>query len=252
MLTTCFRRHQHVIAHHAHPNDHELDADTFGNYPIMRHNPQMPSRSYMRLQHLYFPLVYMWLGIAYPIDDIRGFISGRYEHVRLHKLRAVDLALFIIGKLIHYTLVLGLPLMTWGVSALWTFYLPMMLPGGWVLASTFAVSHNVESTVYNMPRNACWAETQIRTSANWGVGSSFWLYFSGGLNYQIEHHLFPGVAHIHYPALSEIVEQVCKRHNVPYNSYPRFRDILKSHVAQLRNLGNNLPIQQWTPAAKAK
>ncbi len=82
-----------------------------------------------------------------------------------------------------------------------------------------------------------WAEMQIRTSANWSLGSLFWLLMSGGLNYQIEHHLFPGVAHVHYPEISVIVRDECARRGIPYTAYPSFRAIFSAHVLHLYRLG---------------
>jgi hypothetical protein len=82
-----------------------------------------------------------------------------------------------------------------------------------------------------------WAEAQIRSSANWSVGSTFWLLVSGGLNYQIEHHLFPGIAHVHYPAISAIVRDECSKRGIPYTAYPSFRAIFYAHVLQLYRLG---------------
>jgi linoleoyl-CoA desaturase len=124
--------------------------------------------------------------------------------------------------------------------ALLTLYLPLQLGGGLTLAALFSVSHNVPACLYDAPSSMSWAEAQIRSSANWSVFGSdddtlrtsgasafarlaaavqrtgnramswFWLLFSGGLNYQIEHHLFLGVSHLHYPAISRIVRAACK------------------------------------------
>lgn len=216
----------------------------------------------------------------------------------------------------------------WGWPGFFACFLPLQLVGGFFLAAVFAVSHNVPEILYNPPRAAAaptkthslprekgddktpaaappmdWAEMQIRASANWSVGSNFWLLASGGLNYQvrrqsgggwaggrcaggpdlssvrhmcapalpslwqIEHHLFPGIAHVHYPAISKIIrEEVrdgdgrgrlwltlarcaharpcppppprqCALRDIPYLSFPTFRAIFTAHVRHLYALG---------------
>mmetsp|Transcript_33378 Transcript_33378/g.92992 ORF Transcript_33378/g.92992 Transcript_33378/m.92992 type:complete len:117 (+) Transcript_33378:25-375(+) len=82
-----------------------------------------------------------------------------------------------------------------------------------------------------------WAEMQIRTSCNWSIHSTMWWLISGGLNFQIEHHLFPGVCHVHYPAISKIVRAACEEHGLPYNAYPSYWAIYKSHIRTLYLLG---------------
>lgn len=230
-------RHQHNIAHHAHPNDHELDADTVSNFPLIRMNPILPVRWYLRFQHLYAPLLYSLLGIAYPIGDIAGYLRKTYEHVKLQPLRSVDTWCFILGKVVHYSITLALPIYlngwAWGIG----FFLVMQCVGGNFLASVFAVSHNAEANDYNCAPGTDWAEQQIRTSCNWSPHSTFWWIISGGLNFQIEHHLFPGICHVHYPALHKIVREVCEEEGLPYNSYGSFYDIYTSHLRALRLLG---------------
>jgi fatty acid desaturase (delta-4 desaturase) len=230
-------RHQHVIAHHAHPNDYEMDGDTFSHFPLMRMNPALPPAWYHRFQHIYGPIVYSLIGMAYPITDITEFIKGRHEHVRLQPLRPYDWAVFILGKLISYAWMLFVPMYVQGISALWTIYIPLQLAGGWYLACSFAVSHNTSAADYNVPRDADWAEIQILTGCNWGVDNDWWWLACGGLNYQIEHHLFPGVAHQHYPAISKIVRDVCAERGLRYNSYHTFRSIFAAHREHLRILG---------------
>eukprot|EP01130_Rhizamoeba_saxonica_P001719 TRINITY_DN1157_c0_g1_i2.p1 TRINITY_DN1157_c0_g1~~TRINITY_DN1157_c0_g1_i2.p1 ORF type:complete len:284 (+),score=34.62 TRINITY_DN1157_c0_g1_i2:274-1125(+) len=235
-------RHQHVISHHTNPNHHVLDADTVSNFPIIRMNPNLPVRPWNRFQHIYGPCLYSLLGLMYPIGDIQGYLNGTYEHIPLHPLRIVDRVLFIVGKVLHYTLFFAVPIYVHGwYSGILHCIVPMQLVGGWFLAAVFAVSHNTEECEYNIDFIADkmdWAEMQIRTSANWSVGSTMWLLVSGGLNYQIEHHLFPGVAHIHYPEISKIIQDVCKENDIPYNSYPTYTDIFTAHVKMLKKLGH--------------
>jgi len=234
-------RHQHVVIHHVCPNHHELDGDSFSKFPVMRLNPKLPLTNdnwYLRYQWFYGPFIlYSLLGISYSLGDCTTLFSGKYLFARLHPLRLVDHSQFWGGKVLHYLLFLVIPIYLHGWSAVWILYVNMQLFGSNFLASVFAVSHNTLETAYNIPENTDWAELQIRTSANWSVDSTLWWLASGGLNFQIEHHLFPGVCHVHYPAISKIVQQVCKEHNLPYNSYPTFWDIYRDHLQALKKLG---------------
>jgi linoleoyl-CoA desaturase len=82
-----------------------------------------------------------------------------------------------------------------------------------------------------------WAEHQLKTTANFAMGNKVISWFVGGLNYQIEHHLFPRVSHVHYPALSKIVQEKCREFNMPYNQYPTMSEALASHFRVMKQLG---------------
>jgi len=231
-------RHQHVIGHHAYPNINELDADTFSNFPIMKLNPGLPSNWYNAYQHIYGPILYSFLGIAYAIGDIFSYMDNKYINVPLQPLRPIDKIIFIAGKISYFSLFVLVPIYLYGFAGIWKYYLPMVLVGSNFLASLFAVSHNTHETEYNLDPNSDWAEIQIRTAANWSIHSTAWWLVSGGLNFQIEHHLFPGISHVHYPAISKIVRQICKEKKIPYNHYPTYYEIYTNHLSTLKKLGH--------------
>jgi len=222
------------------PNDIDIDPDTYSNFPIIRYNPKLPFRAHNKYQHIYGPLLYTLLGIAYPIGDFQGYFAKSYLDIHLQPLRPIDKFLFFSGKFLYFFLVLVVPFMFYGLTTTITFYLLMQFVGSFYLASLFAVSHNNTLCDYNVERekDVEWAEIQIRTSANWSVGSNMWLVLSGGLNYQIEHHLFPGVCHVHYPAISKILKRYCEEHKIPYNSFPTFTSLFIDHVQMLKKLGS--------------
>ena len=255
-------RHQHVLAHHAYPNDLDWDADTFGNYPILRLNPGLEPKWWHKFQHIYILFLYSMIGLDYSFNDITNYLRGHYAHIRLHELRPLDHAMFILGKLAHFTIVLFVPLALYPWQrAIFGVYLPIELCGGWFLACVFAVSHNTPEAEYNLVKDPatavggakahtpCWAEMQIRTSCNWSPQSQLWLWASGGLNFQIEHHLFPGVAHKNYPMIHPIVKAACKKRGIPYNSYPTFWAIFTAHLAMIKKLGR---ADYFVPAPNAQ
>jgi len=231
-------RHQHIVIHHVCPNHHELDGDSYSKFPVMRLNPKLPLTWYLRYQWIYGPFVlYSLMGLSYSLEDCTAFLSGKYLFARFHPLRMLDHIIFWGGKIVHYLLFLGIPVYLHGLPAIWMLYVNLEVFGSNYLATLFAVSHNTMETDYNIPEDTDWAELQIRTSANWSVHSTLWWLASGGLNYQIEHHLFPGVCHVHYPAISKIVQEVCKENKLPYNAYPTFSAIYRDHLKALHKLG---------------
>eukprot|EP01126_Amoeba_proteus_P041881 TRINITY_DN4521_c0_g1_i1.p1 TRINITY_DN4521_c0_g1~~TRINITY_DN4521_c0_g1_i1.p1 ORF type:complete len:412 (+),score=36.70 TRINITY_DN4521_c0_g1_i1:81-1316(+) len=233
-------RHQHVVSHHVYPNDVHRDTDTYSNFPLLKLNPALEVKWYFQYQHYYYPFIYCWLGLSYYIEDVRYFVLKKYFHVPLQPLRLRDFVTFYGGKLLFTIIYFVVPIYLYGWSSVWKVIIPTQLVGSEFLASTFVVSHNTEEIAYNYDGDD-WAESQIRSSANWSPQSTLWWLVSGGLNFQIEHHLFPGVCHVHYPAISKIVEQTCKEFGLPYNSHPSFYNIYQSHREGLRKLGNSKP-----------
>jgi len=104
----------------------------------------------------------------------------------------------------------------------------------------FSVNHLTEPADFpdELTNERDWAKLQVLTSTNFGINSSLWTLLSGGLNYQIEHHLFPGVCHMYLPLIHPIVKKTCEEFKIPYSAFPSYFDALYSHYAHLRELGN--------------
>jgi linoleoyl-CoA desaturase len=105
------------------------------------------------------------------------------------------------------------------------------------------MAHCVEDTRFPMPDPHShkieneWALHQVATTANFAMKSRLASWFLGGLNFQIEHHLYPRISHVHYRALSPLVAETCREFDVPYISYPTFTRAVVSHIRHLRNMG---------------
>ena len=84
-----------------------------------------------------------------------------------------------------------------------------------------------------------WAAVQCQTSVNWSSGSWFWNHFSGGLNHQIEHHLFPSICHTNYYYIQDIVEDTCREYNVPYRSESNLFVAIKKMLLHLKVMGEH-------------
>jgi fatty acid desaturase len=234
-------RHHHVIGHHLFTNDEHEDPDTSAGLPLVRFHPSSPYKWYNSYQHIYFPIVSSLFGFAYHFSDTGHYLKGKFKDIKIHPLSLRDRLEFWLGKLTNLTLFVFIPFWLHGISFLPRMILFQMV-GSLYLALTFAVSHNtqeiystIDSSKKNSPKD--WAELQISQSSNWGTDNWFANFFTGGLNQQIEHHLFPSVSHRHYPALSKIVHRKCIERNIPYVSYGSFYENLCSLFTHLKTLG---------------
>jgi len=116
------------------------------------------------------------------------------------------------------------------------------MTAGLILGIIFQLAHVVEATAFpradaNGRLADSWAEHQMRTTANFSRGNRILSWYCGGLNYQIEHHLFPHVCSWHYPAIAPIVEACARRHGLPYHDSPHFWPAVGSHMRLLKRLG---------------
>jgi linoleoyl-CoA desaturase len=118
---------------------------------------------------------------------------------------------------------------------------------GLILAMIFQPAHIVPTSTFPMPNNsgvveADWAVSQLYNTANFAPKAKLFSWYVGGLNYQVEHHLFPSICHIHYSKISKIVEQTAKDFSLPYHSYDTFAAALSEHTKMLKNLGKPNPV----------
>lgn len=231
----------HNQVHHTFTNvpgtDHDLEP---GPFLVLSPRPNPPA--IYRLQHLFaFPLyAFTMIVWVFKKDFVQIFdrtMTGR----RATALGAVSM---VFGKLLHFGLFLGLPLLV-SPYAWWQVvlgYLALLASIGFILAVVFQLAHVVEGTRF--PRADAggrladgWAPHQLRTTANFSQGSALAGFFLGGLNQQIEHHLLPGICHIHYPALAPLVRECAREHGLPYLTSGSFLQALGAHVRTLYRLG---------------
>lgn len=122
----------------------------------------------------------------------------------------------------------------------WIFIMHAVL--GLTLALVFQMAHAVEEAEFPMPNDQSkieneWAIHQVNTTVNFAMNNKVISWLVGGLNYQVEHHLYPKISHIHYPEISKIVKRTCQDLNISYHAFPTFRQALVSHFTFLKQLG---------------
>ena len=235
----------HNIVHHTYTNipGHDEDIDIAPG--LVRLDPQQPHHLWHMYQHIYsFPLYALAsLSWVFRKDFIKFFKERIGQHKNINHPPKEYFNLFV-GKALYYFAFLILPywildLTVWQVIA---GFVAMHLVEGLVLGLVFQLAHVVEGTVFPLPDETglmsdTWAIHQLHTTANFAPRSTLAAFICGGLNRQIEHHLFPKVCHIHYPALSEIVRETAREFGLPYLENNSFGTALYSHYSMLRRQG---------------
>ena len=236
---------QHNVLHHTFTNiDGHDDSLEAGN--LLRFSPNQKL-----LKHHKYQQYYAWF--LYTLQTISWSIITDYNRLRKYigmgvipnnkSERRLYFELFF-GKFIYYSLILFLPMFltpsSWWMTLV--FFLIMHLTAGLFLACVFLPAHIMPDNEYPIPSNKGdlkndWLVHQIVTSCNFATESKLFSWFVGGLNYQIEHHLFPNICHVHYPAISKILKATVKEYGIPYRHYTTFLDAIKAHRVMLKKLG---------------
>jgi len=239
-------RIQHNILHHSYTNVHGMDEDIDAG-KILRFSPHQERYWFHRFQHIYAWFFYglmtmMWI----TTKDFRQLI--RYRKNGLLEAQKINfgLAFFELAliKAIYYTYMLFLPMLLAGIPWWMTlaFFLLFHFILGMTTACVFQTAHVMDEAEYPVPdqdgnMENSWAIHQLLTTANFAPDSRVLSWFIGGLNYQIEHHLFPNICHIHYPKISKIVKETTQSFGLPYYIQPTFLAALANHARMLRQLG---------------
>ncbi len=234
----------HNVVHHTYTNIPGHDEDIEIAPGLIRVDEQEKVNALQRFQHLYAFFLYSFASILWVFrKDYVKFFKYRIGHQVSSHPRKEYINLFLY-KGLYYFFFIGLPLVVLDV-AWWQVvvgFIIMHMAEGIILGLVFQLAHLVEGTQFPVPDESgnveeAWAVHQMQTTANFAPNSRLASFFCGGLNRQIEHHLFPKVCHIHYPALAVIVKQTAHEFNLPYLENRSFLSALQSHYRTLRRLG---------------
>ena len=238
-------RIQHNVLHHNYTNIHEYDEDLDVIY-LLRFTYQQKRLKVHRFQQYYAWFLYSLFTISWIIK--KDFIKlNAYKEKDLIRTQNISyeqaLARIIFSKIFYFTFILVIPLM-YSSQAYWLtliFFISMHLICGLIISVFFQLAHKVSETSFPIPKENGsiennWAIHQLYTTANFANNNAILSWFIGGLNYQIEHHLFPQICHVHYPKISKIVKETVKKYNLPYFENSLF-GALKSHTRYLSCLG---------------
>ena len=238
---------QHNVLHHTYTNVSGVDEDIDSGV-LLRFSPHEPRFSNHKYQHIYAWFLYGMMTMMWStVKDFKQlFRYKRMELLQTQNAKFVSsLTFLIVSKVAYYVVVLVLPLIYSEMSVLSTIgcYLAMHFVCGLILGAIFQPAHVVPSSNYPVPDasgniEADWAVNQLYNTSNFAPRARLFSWYVGGLNYQVEHHLFPNICHVHYRKIADIVRKTAIEYNLPYNSQKTWGNALYSHAKMLYNLGH--------------
>lgn len=237
---------QHNVMHHTFTNVYEEDED-ISPRGALRLSPHSAWKKIHKYQFIYAWFLYGLMTIVWVI--LKDFVRIRRYHknglAKKHKANIrTEWIILIATKVVYIGYIFIVPLML--TSLLWWQILIgiilMHYIAGFILAIVFQSAHVIEGTEYPLPdeKNMLennWAIHQLHTTTNFGNKSRWFSWYVGGLNYQIEHHLFPNICHVHYRKISAIVKSTASEFGLPYKNVRTFANALNSHLRLLQQLG---------------
>lgn len=237
---------QHNKLHHTYTNIYEHDEDVNGK-GLFRFTPDAPLKKVHKHQYWYWAIFYGFLTLGWFFADFQAY--KKYIDRGLNRAKGaekrkqiLEIAMF---KAIFITYMIVLPIIFVDI-AWWQVllgFLTVEFTAGLVLAVIFSLAHVVDKfdlsdhDKFEGASEDEWAIHQIKNTFNFATGNKILTWFCGGLNYQIEHHLFPNISHAHYPKLYKIIKETAQKHGVNYQEFRTFREALYSHLVFLYKLG---------------
>ncbi len=235
---------QHNTQHHTYTNILHADEDITGKF-LLRLSRQDKRKKIHRYQHVYAFLLYGLMTLSFLAKDFRIMAASfkRWLKGQPAFYSKKNMIRLVIGKISYFVFICAVPLYwtSLGFGQWLIGFFVLHLTAGLILSVIFQLAHLVEGVsqpVLDADGNIAnaWAIHQLQTTANFS-GNPVLSWFIGGLDYQIEHHLFPTISHIHYKALSEIVKKTAHEFDLPYNAKSSFGEAVTSHVRMLKSLG---------------
>lgn len=238
---------KHNSIHHTYTNiaghDDDIDVGFLG-----RLSPQQRRLPFHRFQGVYLWPLYGLLAMKWHlVDDFVTVAKGRIGDHKIARPKGRDLAVFIGGKAAFYSLAFLIPMLVlhkvWPVLGV---YALAACVSGVTMSVVFQLAHCVEEAEFPVPvegadgrqhMETAWAVHQVQTTVDFARRNRVLCWFLGGLNFQVEHHLFHKICHVHYPALSKVVEDACHEFGVKYNAHRTFLAAVASHGRFLIEMG---------------
>lgn len=235
---------KHNIIHHTFTNIDGIDDDIEAR-PWMRFATTQKKLKMHKFQHIYFWFLYTLLHLVWIfLTDYQKYFKRKIGTVPMRKMTIREHISFWAAKIIYAFMFVALPIMLIGFTSWLVGFLIITMVTGLVISIVFQLAHTVEHTEFPMPNEVTgkleneWAIHQIHTTANFATNNKVISWLVGGLNFQIEHHLFPLISHVHYPAISKIIKKTCKEYGINYVEYPKMTQAIHSHVMYLKRLGH--------------
>lgn len=233
---------KHNIIHHTYTNVDGVD-DDINNMPFMRQCSTQPWKPMHQFQSIYMFFLYGFTSLFMFFMDYVKYFSKKIYTTPLKKMDVKEHMIFWGGKIFFILFYIVIPIVLIGWKAWLIGFLISQFTLGLTLAIVFQLAHVVEHAEFEsagvdpVKIENEWAIHQVKTTANFAFSNKLITWFVGGLNYQIEHHLFPRISHIHYPAISKIVRETCEQFDLNYIYFPSTRAAVVSHVRFMNQMG---------------
>ncbi|MDI1232676.1 MAG: acyl-CoA desaturase [bacterium] len=242
---------QHNVLHHTYTNISGLDEDIDSKGPI-RLSENKPLKWFHKFQFIYAFFFYGLMTLTMLINDFsrlfnynkNGLVKGQNKDI------SSEYTKMVFRKIIYLTIILGLPLWltTYSLLQVLIGFFIMHWVASIILSFVFQMAHVVEGAEQPIPGHSIqsdWLVHQLHTTSDFARNNKLIGWYVGGLNFQIEHHLFANICHIHYPEIAPIVEKTAKDFGMPYNLKSSFGAALYSHIIRLKELGKLQPLIQY-------
>ncbi len=238
---------QHNVLHHTFTNVEGYDEDIApGN--ILRFSPHAKRLKHHKYQHYYAWFFYglmtfLWITVK-DFNQLKRYKKKDLIDKTKYSYGGL-LATLIAWKIFYYAYIIALPIIVLD-EPFWVFPLGVFIChfiSGIILAMIFQPAHVVPHTDFPLPEEPgnnidnMFMKHQLETTANFAPKAKLFSWYVGGLNYQVEHHLFPNICHVHYPKLAKIVKATAEEYGIPYHSFPTFRKAIIEHTKMLKQLG---------------
>lgn len=236
---------KHNYLHHSYPNITGHDDDIEAGI-LARFSPHQKRYFFHRYQHIYIWFLYGFLAIKWHLfDDFYTFYTKRINEHPIDRPEGWDFLIFFGGKLCFFSLAFIIPSFFYPITYVLLFYAFIAFLQGVQMSVILQLAHCNQDAEFPMhskdskTMGTTWIVHQLSTTADYARNNSILNWYVGGLNFQVEHHLFPTICHINYPAISIIVAKTCKEYKVAYFAYDSFASGLRSHYEWLRYLGQS-------------
>jgi linoleoyl-CoA desaturase len=239
-------RIQHNLLHHTFTNIQGFDQDI--DQKVIRLCQHDPVKKFHRFQQFYAFFLYRLMTFSKLITDIFQLIDFNKRGITEEQGYSPKGELFklILTKVLYFSIILGLPIIFLDLSwwQLLIGFMTLHITAGMIMSTVFQMAHVVEGTQQPLPdENGIihneWAVHQLQTTSDFGRNNRMMNWYVGGLNFQIEHHLYTNICHIHYPKIAPIVEQTANEYGIDYNQKSTFLSALISHQKRLKELGRS-------------
>ena len=246
--------YQHTYGHHIFTNIDGSDPDTKtinDGLDFWRIKPFQRWFPNYHFQHIYIPILYSLLTIKMKLQDFHSILIMKKGNIRINQLGTYQFVSFLVVKAIHFSYRLVLPYPFVPLSSLLLLNLAAEMAGGlWlgpitqlnhINADAFSNSPTAEKSSDRLKKDQTikwnWAELQVASTVDYATESWFWTVFTGALNHQVAHHLFPGVLQTYYPQITPIIKKTCAEFGLHFYELPSIWDALRCHLGYLKVMG---------------